>query len=230
MKTTLPENDRAGATLASILFVAAWFCAPAGAQAPAAAPAAAPATEPLFHDAHFHLNNYIMEGTDIHEYLDMMGSTIGRSVIFGLPVQQMWSYGNTGDFAPYYYLQTDAPLYYYSFCDAQIAMAYKSLAPEQQARIDPMIIGFNPADMYAVDHIRRVLKIFPGVFSGRRRVFDPQGIRLLEDRRRGGQPEQSRARPHLRLSAARSGCRSSSTTTSTCRSRSRTRSPTCSSS
>jgi predicted TIM-barrel fold metal-dependent hydrolase len=45
-------------------------------------------------------------------------------------------------------------------------MAYKSLTPEQQARFDPMITGFNPADMYAADHIRRVLETFPGVFSG----------------------------------------------------------------
>ena len=29
-----------------------------------------------------------------------------------------------------------------------------------------MITGFNPADMYAVDHIRRVLRTFPGVFTG----------------------------------------------------------------
>jgi predicted TIM-barrel fold metal-dependent hydrolase len=29
-----------------------------------------------------------------------------------------------------------------------------------------MITGFNPADMYAVDHIRRVLETYPGVFSG----------------------------------------------------------------
>ena len=29
-----------------------------------------------------------------------------------------------------------------------------------------MITGFNPADMYGVDHIRRVLTIFPGVFTG----------------------------------------------------------------
>src|SRR4030095_1223103 len=27
-------------------------------------------------------------------------------------------------------------------------------------------ICFNPADMYGVDHIRRVLQTFPGVFSG----------------------------------------------------------------
>jgi predicted TIM-barrel fold metal-dependent hydrolase len=29
-----------------------------------------------------------------------------------------------------------------------------------------MITGFNPTDMYAADHIKRVLKTFPGVFSG----------------------------------------------------------------
>ena len=45
-------------------------------------------------------------------------------------------------------------------------MAYKSLTPAEQARFDPMITGFNPADMYAADHIRRVLLTFPGVFSG----------------------------------------------------------------
>jgi len=70
------------------------------------------------------------------------------------------------DRAPTYYLHSDAPLYYYSFTDAWIAMAYKSLAKEQQARLDPMITGFNPTDMYAADHIRRVLETFPGVFTG----------------------------------------------------------------
>ena len=73
---------------------------------------------------------------------------------------------NSGDFAPTYYLQSDAPLYYYSFTDAYIASVYRSLSKDEQARFDPMITGFNPADMYGVDHIRRVLKTFPGVFSG----------------------------------------------------------------
>jgi hypothetical protein len=70
------------------------------------------------------------------------------------------------DKAPAYYLNSDAPLYYYSFTDASIAMAYRSLPPVQQARLDPMITGFNPTDMYAADHIRRVLQTFPGVFTG----------------------------------------------------------------
>jgi predicted TIM-barrel fold metal-dependent hydrolase len=127
---------------------------------------AADATTYVVNDDHFHLTNYVQQGTEIHEFLKIMGDKVGRVAIFGIPLQQTWSYGNTGDFAPTYYLQTDAPLYYYSFTDAWIAMAYRSLTKEQQARFDPMITGFNPTDMYAADHIRRVLKTFPGVFTG----------------------------------------------------------------
>jgi predicted TIM-barrel fold metal-dependent hydrolase len=119
-----------------------------------------------FNDAHFHLTNYIQRGTDIHEFLNIMGDKAGRVALFGIPLQQQWSYAVDGDRAPTYYLNTDAPLYYYSFTDAWIAMAYRSLPKEQQARFDPMITGFNPSDMYAADHIRRVLEAFPGVFSG----------------------------------------------------------------
>jgi predicted TIM-barrel fold metal-dependent hydrolase len=128
--------------------------------------ARAQTTDYVVNDAHFHLTNYVQQGTDIHEFLRIMGTKVGRSTLFGIPLQQMWSHENTGDFAPTYYLQTDAPLYYYSFTDAFIATAYRSLTRQDQARFDPMITGFNPADMYAVDHIRRVLQTFPGVFSG----------------------------------------------------------------
>ena len=76
-----------------------------------------------FHDSHFHLTNYIQEGPDLQRYLEIMGERVGRSTVFGLPLQQMWSYQNTGNFAPVYYLQSDAPMYYYSFTDAWIASA-----------------------------------------------------------------------------------------------------------
>jgi hypothetical protein len=119
-----------------------------------------------FNDSHFHLTNYIQQGTDIWDFLQIMGNKAGRVALFGIPLQQEWSYRVDGDRGPKYYLDTDAPLYYYSFTDAWIATAYKSLAPDQQARFDPMITGFNPTDMYAVDHIRRVLQTYPGVFTG----------------------------------------------------------------
>lgn len=130
--------------------------------------AAAPAAPPSYvaNDAHVHLTNYVQAGPDIHEFLRVMGDKIGRATLFGIPLQQEWSYRMNGQDAPTYYLDTDAPLYYYSFTDAFIAMAYRSLTPAEQARFDPMITGFNPADMYAADHVRRVLQTFPGVFEG----------------------------------------------------------------
>src|SRR5262252_9338476 len=131
-----------------------------------ALPLSAQTRSPEFDDSHFHLTNYVQEGISVEKFLEIMGSRVGRSTLFGIPLQQTWSYQNSGDFAPTYYLQSDAPLYYYSFTDAYIASVYLALPPEKRARFDPMITGFNPADMYGVDHIRRVLRTFPGVFSG----------------------------------------------------------------
>jgi Amidohydrolase len=119
-----------------------------------------------FNDSHFHLTNYIQQGIEVRQFLDIMGSRVSRSTLFGIPLQQQWSYGNSGDFAPAYYLQSDALLYYYSFTDAYIASVYRAPSTAEQARFDPMITGFNPADMYGVDHIRRVLSTFPRVFTG----------------------------------------------------------------
>jgi hypothetical protein len=150
-------RSRARALVAPLLSLSAVLAGTAG---------SALAADYEVNDSHFHLTNYIQRGTDIHRFLDIMGDKVGRVALFGIPLQQTWSHENSGDYAPTYYLQTDAPLYYYSFTDAYIAMAYRSLTPRERARFDPMITGFNPADMYAADHIKRVLTTFPGVFSG----------------------------------------------------------------
>jgi len=159
MKINPRGRDAQRLPLLTIAFLLIW-CSSLAAQSPAGS------SGYELNDSHFHLTNYVQEGTDIHKFLDIMGTKVGRVAIFGIPLQQQWSYRNDGDRRPTYYLETDSPLYYYSFTDAWIAMAYKSLTQDQQARFDPMITGFNPADMYAVDHIKRVLTTFPGVFTG----------------------------------------------------------------
>jgi predicted TIM-barrel fold metal-dependent hydrolase len=162
----MPEGIEPHALAVAIVAVALTAVIPSAALARKPTPAA-PTVPCLFNDSHFHLTNYVQQGTDMGKYVDeIMGDKVCRSTVFGIPLQQTWSYGNSGDFAPTYYLQSDAPLYYYSFTDAYIANAYLKLKPEQRQRLDPMITGFNPADMYAVDHIRRVLETYPGVFSG----------------------------------------------------------------
>ena len=132
----------------------------------ASLPTASQAAQPLFHDVHFHLTNYVQRGITARAYLAMVGDRVGRTAMFGIPLQQKWDHFVSGDRAPDYYLRSNASLYYYSFVDAMIAAEYLSLTEEDRARIDPMITGFNPTDMYAADHIERALLTFPGVFSG----------------------------------------------------------------
>jgi hypothetical protein len=56
----------------------------------------------------------------------MMGTTAGRGALFGIPLQQQWSWRVDANRAPRYYLDTDAPLYYYSFTDAWIAIVFSN--------------------------------------------------------------------------------------------------------
>ena len=95
-----------------------------------------------------------------------MGDKVGRSTLFGLPLQQQWTFVNSFDDEPTYYLDSDAKMYYYSFVDAIIAHEYNTLNKEEKKRFDPMITGFNPNDMYAVEHIKRLLKMYPNTFVG----------------------------------------------------------------
>ncbi|MBV1869903.1 MAG: amidohydrolase, partial [Gammaproteobacteria bacterium] len=71
--------------------------------------------EVLFNDAHFHLTNYIQEGLTMEAFLEIMGDKVGRSTVFGIPLQQKWDYFVSGERKPDYYLLSDARLYYYSF-------------------------------------------------------------------------------------------------------------------
>src|SRR4029079_8820080 len=119
---------------ASVVLAAALVVHPIGAQGESAANE--------FNDSHFHLTNYVQQGIDVHDFLKIMGTRVHRSTLFGIPLQQQWSYGNSGDFAPTYYLQSDAPLYYYSVTDAHSGSQYRSLTRDEQARFDPMITGF----------------------------------------------------------------------------------------
>ncbi|HYN03129.1 MAG TPA: amidohydrolase, partial [Vicinamibacteria bacterium] len=57
---------------------------------PGATPARAQAT-PVTHDAHLHLTNYVQEGTDIRDFLKVMGDKVGRVALFGIPLQQTWA-------------------------------------------------------------------------------------------------------------------------------------------
>jgi hypothetical protein len=121
-------------------------------------------------DSHFHVANYAMQGVPLKTLVDRyMGDKVARSVVFALPLQQKWDWFEhyaKGRVAPNYYMGPKAGMYYYSFVDAMVAMDYLRLSEADKVRLDPMIVGFNPMDKYGVNHIKRTLLLFPGVFVG----------------------------------------------------------------
>jgi hypothetical protein len=121
-------------------------------------------------DSHFHIANYAMQGVPLKTLIDKyMGDKIIRSVVFPLPLQQKWDrfeHYAADKMPPNYYMGPKAGMYYYSFIDAMVAIEYLKLSDADKSRLDPMIVGFNPMDQYGVNHIKRLLILFPGVFTG----------------------------------------------------------------
>lgn len=121
-----------------------------------------------YNDVHFHLTNYVQKGADLHDIINIMNHAhVGQMAVFGIPLQQKWNMRlNQVEDKPEYYLHTGEKLYYYSAVDPMIAREYLELTPDEQNRFYPMITGFNPTDGYAVDHIKNMLIMYPGVFTG----------------------------------------------------------------
>jgi len=116
-------------------------------------------------DAHLHVVNFIQEtpgGEALLHYMDL--TNIEKAVIFGLPVSKMWASFDRE--APDYYLACDSPCYYYGYTDVTVAELVRSLPDAQQARLYPLICGFNPVDGYALRHIERLYAQYPDVWSG----------------------------------------------------------------
>ena len=116
-------------------------------------------------DVHFHVRNYIQEGITLQEaHGILLSKGVQRAAVFGIPLQQRWDMETK--VSPSYYLHDDQSLYYYSAIDAIIASEYQLLPKFKQEAFDPMIVGFNPTDGRAVDHIRNMLLKFPNTFTG----------------------------------------------------------------
>jgi len=134
-----------------------------------------------FNDAHFHLTNYIQEGADIREFLRIMGTKANRVALFGIPLQQQWSFRVDEDHAPTYYLNTDAPLYYYSFDRRLDRNGIQVLAP---GAARPLRSHDYPASTLPTCTPQITFAGCSGPFfqaySRHRRVHDSQGVRVVQ--------------------------------------------------
>ena len=116
-------------------------------------------------DCHLHYVNFVQEtnGMDLLiKEMDKLG--VEQSMLTGLPVVKKWDINSP--VRPIYYLDDDARSYYYTATDVIVANAVLSLPQEQKRRFHPYICGFNPTDRNAVDHVKRMLELYPGFWEG----------------------------------------------------------------
>ncbi len=116
-------------------------------------------------DGHLHIVDFLQRTRGLSRLLEYMDEcNVTEATIFWLPTTKLWAEYEKE--APDYYMSDDSACYYYSFTDSIIAEEYKKLTTDEQKRFYPLVGGFNPTDKYAINHIKRVIEYYPGVFSG----------------------------------------------------------------
>ena len=131
-------------------------------------PVTAPAAEPVrYHvcDAHLHFVDFLQHTDGITALLAAMDKAgIDEAMISGMPLMKEWSLSEGPQ--PQYYLEDDARCYWYSATDVEVARVVSALPARDRARFHPFICGFNGADRNAVEHVRRMLEWYPGLWQG----------------------------------------------------------------
>jgi hypothetical protein len=136
----------------------------------AARHADAPAQEPACHryaiaDSHLHLVDFLQQTEGIQRALDAMDRAgVKESMISGMPLVVTWT--QDAPIRPMYYLDSDTPCYWYSATDVLVAKEVLKLDDKDRKRFYPFICGFNPTDRNAVDHVKRMIEWYPGLWYG----------------------------------------------------------------
>ena len=121
-------------------------------------------------DAHFHLFNFVQATDGLAAAADAMDEAgVDHAMVNGMAVCKKWSAWDPVE--PTYYLNDDSRVYPYSATDLLVHEQVMSLPPHRRARFHPFICGFDPTDRNAVDHVKRMLKLFPNFWQGIGEIF-----------------------------------------------------------
>lgn len=116
-------------------------------------------------DAHFHMVDLVQEGDGLAAAIAAMERAgVSDAMVSGLPLVKKWS--KDEPLRPQYYLDDDSPVYWYSATDVLVARAVLDLPAPQRRRFHPFLSGFNASDRNAIDHVRRMVMWYPGLWEG----------------------------------------------------------------
>jgi hypothetical protein len=121
----------------------------------------------LYNDEHFHIQDFKAEGPRLSEILKMMDSHVCRTTLMSLGMTLAHDPLIDRDFAPVYYTQTDGQsMYYNAIQDVLVAHKFLALPEQERERVDPLMNAFNLKDARAGDYIKKMVHLYPGVWSG----------------------------------------------------------------
>jgi hypothetical protein len=122
-------------------------------------------------DGHFHFFDFIHHTEGAAALLEAMNQNGVEHIMFsGMPLVKKWDRNDHRP--PAYYLDNNSRTYWYSATDMLLAQALLEKVPEgDRTRFHPFICGFNGTDLYAVEHIERMLDEYDGFWHGIGEIF-----------------------------------------------------------
>lgn len=134
----------------------------AGCQ-PVTRPQAAAVSTTATVDSHLHYFDFTQQTDGFPALVEALDEAqIGSAVIFGMPIVKMWP--ENEPIRPAYYLDTDAPAYYFTATDLLLANQLLQQPREVQDRFYPLLGGFNPLDQNAAGYLAMVIDSYPPGF------------------------------------------------------------------
>ncbi|OVE82229.1 hypothetical protein BVY04_01545 [bacterium M21] len=89
----------------------------------------------------------------------MNEGNIAKNIVFGLPVKKKWE--SFEPIEPSYYLGDNSRCTYFASTDETVAFNYLQLTEEDQPRIAPTLVGFDPTDMSAIEYVEQMFAKYP---------------------------------------------------------------------
>jgi len=111
-------------------------------------------------DCHLHLLDFLQKSSGTTAALKAMdGCDCKKAVLFGMPCCKKWCFYRPEQ--PLYYQDDNGPCYVYAYADQMVADAWLALVDEERARFAPSFASFDPTDLAALAHVKRMYYKYP---------------------------------------------------------------------
>jgi len=116
-------------------------------------------------DCHLHLLDFLQKSSGTSAALKAMdGCDCKKAVLFGMPCCKKWCFYRKDQ--PLYYQDDNGPCYVYAYADQMVADAWLALDDNDRARLAPCFASFDPTDLSAIFHVKRLYYKYPKMWRG----------------------------------------------------------------